>query len=59
MKTYFIKDGYQHRLDNKYFDDTENTDKWQREVYTFARDVAVKITLPKSWISAQAQLTNC
>jgi hypothetical protein len=47
MKTYFIKEGYQHRLDNQYFDDTENTDKWQREVYTFAKDVAVKNNFTK------------
>ena len=47
MKKYFIKEGYQHRLDNKYFDDTENTDKWQREVYTFARDTAVKNNFTK------------
>lgn len=47
MKTYFIKEGYQHRLNNRYFDDTENTDKWQREVYTFAKDVAVKNNFAK------------
>ena len=47
MKTYFIKEGYQHRLDNRYFDDTENTDKWQREVYTFAKDIAVKNNFTK------------
>jgi hypothetical protein len=47
MKTYFIKEGYQHRLDNRYFDDTENTDKWQREVYTFAKDVATKNNFTK------------
>ena len=47
MKTYCIKEGYQHRLDNRYFDDTENTDKWQREVYTFARDTAVKNNFTK------------
>lgn len=41
-KNYFIKDGYQHRLDNKYFDDTANTDGWQKEVYIFAKDVAKK-----------------
>lgn len=41
-KNYFIKEGYVHRLDNRYFDDTSNTDGWQKEVYTFAKDIAVK-----------------
>jgi 2-polyprenyl-3-methyl-5-hydroxy-6-metoxy-1,4-benzoquinol methylase len=40
MKTYFIKDNYVHRLDNSYFDDTALTDKWQKEVYTFAKKIA-------------------
>lgn len=42
MKKYFIKDNYTPRLENKYFDDTSNTDGWQREVYQFAKDIAVK-----------------
>jgi Methyltransferase domain len=37
MKNYFIKDGYVSRLDNKYFNDTRNTDKWQKEVYIYAK----------------------
>lgn len=40
MKNYFIKEGYVHRLDNRYFNDTENKDEWQREVYTHARKLA-------------------
>jgi len=42
MKNYCIKETYISRLDNKYFDDTENTDGWQKEVYKFAKEVAVK-----------------
>jgi len=40
MKTYFIKEGYIHRPNNKYFNDTENKDEWQKEVYVFARKIA-------------------
>lgn len=39
-KNYFLPDHYTHRLDNDFFDDTPFEDKWQREVYTFARQVA-------------------
>jgi hypothetical protein len=41
MKNYFIKESYVSRLDNKYFDDTDNTDLWQKEVYEFAKQVAI------------------
>jgi len=37
MKNYFIKNEYVSRLDNKYFNDTRNTDKWQKEVYIYAK----------------------
>jgi 2-polyprenyl-3-methyl-5-hydroxy-6-metoxy-1,4-benzoquinol methylase len=40
IKTYSIKQNYIHRLNNKYFNDTKNTDKWQREVYEFAKKIA-------------------
>jgi SAM-dependent methyltransferase len=35
---YFIHDGYQHRTEIKYFDDSKLADEWQREVYQFARE---------------------
>jgi len=38
-QNYFIHDGYRHRAESAYFDDTVNTDSWQREVYRFAREV--------------------
>jgi hypothetical protein len=38
-ENYFIHDGYQHRAEAIYFDDTENSDEWQDEVYKFAREV--------------------
>ena len=38
-ENYFIHDGYQHRAAASYFDDTENSDEWQDEVYQFAREV--------------------
>jgi 2-polyprenyl-3-methyl-5-hydroxy-6-metoxy-1,4-benzoquinol methylase len=40
MKTYFIKENYTHRLNNLFFDDIPLTDEWQKEVYTYAREVA-------------------
>lgn len=40
MKNYFLSDNYTHRLNNAFFDDTPFTDEWQKEVYTFARQVA-------------------
>jgi hypothetical protein len=36
---YFIRPGYRHRTEAIYFDDRGNTDKWQRRVYRFAREV--------------------
>ena len=33
---YCIKRGYRHRTSNRFYDDTHNTDKWQREVYEYA-----------------------
>ena len=38
-ENYFIHDGYRHRRENRYFDDTRSTDESQREVYRFAREV--------------------
>lgn len=46
-KSYFIKEGYNHRLDNSFFDDTGYTDTWQREVYTFAKRIAIQYDLKK------------
>jgi ubiquinone/menaquinone biosynthesis C-methylase UbiE len=34
-----IAPGYRHRSDIRYFDDTENADEWQREVYHTARQI--------------------
>ncbi len=42
MKNYFIKESYISRLENRYFDDTSNTDGWQKEVYEFAKEIAVQ-----------------
>lgn len=36
---YGIAPGYRHRPTTLYFDDTENADEWQREVYLTARDL--------------------
>jgi 2-polyprenyl-3-methyl-5-hydroxy-6-metoxy-1,4-benzoquinol methylase len=40
MKTYYIKENYTVRLDNKDFDDTKLTDEWQKEVYEYAKKIA-------------------
>jgi 2-polyprenyl-3-methyl-5-hydroxy-6-metoxy-1,4-benzoquinol methylase len=40
MKTYYIKENYTARLDNKDFDDTKLTDEWQKEVYEYAKKIA-------------------
>ena len=40
--TYKIKRGYIHKKEYNYFDDTSNTDKWQLEVYTKAKEYAEK-----------------
>jgi hypothetical protein len=42
MKTFFIKENYKCRLENKSFDDTKLTDQWQKEVYEFAKNIAQK-----------------
>ena len=38
--SFCIKDGYTHRTQELYFDDTGLKDEWQKEVYQYARDVA-------------------
>lgn len=37
MKSYFIKSDYVHRTSYEYYDDTESTDDWQKEVYENAK----------------------
>lgn len=39
MKNYFIKDSYTCRINNAFFDDTSNTDSWQKEVYLYAKKI--------------------
>jgi ubiquinone/menaquinone biosynthesis C-methylase UbiE len=39
-ENYFIQDGYQHRSEPIYFDDSGHSDAWQDEVYRFAREIA-------------------
>lgn len=39
---FFIHQSYVPRPDNLSFDDTPNTDEWQREVYLFARDIFIR-----------------
>ena len=39
-ENYFIQDGYQHRSQPEYFDDTENADAWQDDVYRFGKEIA-------------------
>jgi 2-polyprenyl-3-methyl-5-hydroxy-6-metoxy-1,4-benzoquinol methylase len=39
MKHFYIKDSYVHRDEIHYFNDTGNTDNWQLEVYSYAKDV--------------------
>jgi SAM-dependent methyltransferase len=39
---YEIAPGYKHRATVSYFDDTENTDEWQREVYHAARRIMIE-----------------
>jgi beta-1,4-mannosyl-glycoprotein beta-1,4-N-acetylglucosaminyltransferase len=38
---YFIHDQYQSRLDPQYFNDIENADEWQDDVYAIAHQLAV------------------
>jgi 2-polyprenyl-3-methyl-5-hydroxy-6-metoxy-1,4-benzoquinol methylase len=40
MKNYCIKENYNHRLNNLFFDDTALKDEWQKEVYVYARQIA-------------------
>jgi len=40
MNNYFIKTGYNSRLNNENFNDTELTDQWQNEVYEYAKTIA-------------------
>lgn len=39
-ENFYIHDGYEHRLENKHFDDTPFKDEWQKEVYAYARTIA-------------------
>jgi SAM-dependent methyltransferase len=36
---YGMEPGYRHRKQTRYYDDTSNTDEWQREVYLAAADL--------------------
>src|SRR5712692_8384981 len=38
-KTYCIKSSYRHRKQHLYFDDTQNNDEWQLEVYLYAQQL--------------------
>jgi 2-polyprenyl-3-methyl-5-hydroxy-6-metoxy-1,4-benzoquinol methylase len=40
MKNYCIKENYNHRLNNLFFNDAPFQDEWQKEVYTYARQIA-------------------
>lgn len=44
-QNFFIQDGYRHRTEVIHWDDTENKDEWQDEVYKFAREVFVQQNL--------------
>lgn len=39
---YNIDPNYNHRKEVVYFDDTANEDEWQKEVYLYAKDLAIK-----------------
>lgn len=41
MSKYHLPDGYIERLDNPEWDDTENTDEWQLEVYLLAKKLCI------------------
>jgi len=45
LENFFIHDGYRHRTEAIHWDDTENKDEWQDEVYKFAREVFVQQNL--------------
>lgn len=38
-ENYYIHDGYNHRTQISYYDDTVSSDEWQLEVYQFAREI--------------------
>jgi len=38
-ENYFIHDGYRHRSEPRYFDDTRYEGEWQLEVYKYAREL--------------------
>ena len=38
----FLPDNYSARTNPEYYDDTENTDNWQKEVYFLAKQLALK-----------------
>lgn len=40
-KEYCIQKGYRHRSKVQHFDDMDNTDKWQKEVYILAKNIAI------------------
>lgn len=42
MKKYYIKETYIHRDHVNFFDDTNNTDAWQKEVYEYALALCIK-----------------
>lgn len=39
---YDLPAGYRHRAETSYFDDLENSDEWQREVYEAARAIIIE-----------------
>lgn len=39
---YHIIPTYTHRLKNAYYNDLSQTDRWQKEVYSFAKELAVR-----------------
>ncbi len=41
----FLPDNYITRAHPAYYDDTENTDNWQREVYFLAKQLAIKLNI--------------
>jgi len=41
-KKYGIRAGYIHRIESGHFDDSENEDQWQKEVYQFGADLSEK-----------------
>ena len=43
VSQYCIKPPYRHREDNAFFDDTQNNDNWQRELYEIAAEAATKL----------------